>query len=205
MRTDWFWALRISFRDPENHEANVASDDPCPPWLFVVASTPSPYPGVPKASFTLGPRAAGDTGTIIGRDSELLVHESDGPLPSLERLLQEPLFLHTVPGLRLNMNARPPLGMCLFALEEDSLRAFVSGAQESILLAEQCREDALETYGYDAVKNGWAAPTTDAGRMKFGEGLNDPHAYVFDLEFPKSIPCSERPAFVYEELMIYRQ
>ncbi|KAI0719777.1 hypothetical protein C8T65DRAFT_635132 [Cerioporus squamosus] len=205
MRTDWFWALRISFQDPANHEANATSADPCPPWLFVVASTPSPYPNVPKASFTLGPREADDTGTIVGRDSELLVKASDGPLPSLERLLQEPLFLHTVPALRLHMNARPPLDVCYFALEEESLRAFVSGALESIHLAEQYREDALERYGYDAVKNGWAAPTTDAGRMRFGEGLNDPHAYVFDLECPRKIPCLERPSFVYEELMLYRQ
>ncbi|RPD61797.1 hypothetical protein L226DRAFT_612220 [Lentinus tigrinus ALCF2SS1-7] len=206
MPTRWFWALWISLLDPDNYDDNTASGDPCPMYLFVVASTPSPYPNVPKSSFTLGPRVAEDTGTLVGNGAELLTHASHGPFASIEREIHKPLYLHTVPAIRFHMFARPPLDFCYFALKEESLRKFTSGARESLLLAEQYRAHALETYGYDAIKNGWTAPTTDAGRMRFGDGLNDPHAYAFDLdEFPIPVPCLEQRPMVYGELMKYRQ
>ena len=204
MHTKWFWALRISFEDPHTREPILDTSDPCPPWLFVVASTPSPYPNVPKASFTLGPREADDTGTIVGHDAELLVREIEGPLPSLERLLRRPIFLHMVPALRLYIC--PPLDFCYYALTEESLDKFISGVRESMVSAERYRAHALETYGYDAVKNDWAAPTINAGRtVMFGGEPDDPRAYVFDMGLTRPIPCIERPPLVYEELMIYRQ
>ena len=179
-----------------------AMTNPAPPLLFLVASEPSPYP-VPKASFTLGPRKAQDTGTCRGADAELLVR--DGPLPSMESVINEPLYLHTLPALPLSICDCPKLTDYYVRLEEDSLRRFLAQVDENMQLAESYREHAFLTYGYSAIKNGWAAPTQDAGHMKFGDALNDPHAYTFDFGPPNTQPTFEGKATVYDELMLYVQ
>ena len=170
--------------------------------LFLVTSDPSPYP-IPNPSLTLGPRQAQDTGTIQGVDADLRVH--DGPLPSVERDIHKPLYVHTVPALRIHFYCCPPLTSHYYHLEQESLRRFKSSAEENQRLAAEYRKKALATLGFEAVKNTWAAPTRDAGSLRFGQGLNDPHAYVFDFEAPSTTPALDKSAAVYNEVMLYVQ
>lgn len=123
----------------------------------------------------------------------------------MESVINEPLYLHTVPALHLSMYYCPPLKSYYFGLEQDSLRKFIARVEDDMRQAHEYRENALSTYGYEAIKNGWAAPTQDAGRMKFGVALNDPHTYVFDFGPPEATPCFEGKATVYDELMLYVQ
>ncbi|KAI0767558.1 hypothetical protein C8Q74DRAFT_1281032 [Fomes fomentarius] len=194
--TGWFWALRASIVDPDSYGLDA------PPLLFLVASEPSPYP-ILNASLTLGPRKTQDTGRCRGDDAELIVR--NGPLPSMESVIDEPLYLHTVPALHLSMYYCPPLKSYYYGLEQDSLRKFIARVEDDMRQAHEYRENALSTYGYEAIKNGWAAPTQDAGRMGFGVALNDPHTYVFDFGPPEATPCFEGKATVYDELMLYVQ
>ncbi|KAI0767576.1 hypothetical protein C8Q74DRAFT_1370336 [Fomes fomentarius] len=187
--TSWFWALRASVVDPESD----GPDDP--PLLFLVASEPSPYP-ISSASLTLGPRKAQDTGTYLGNDAQLIVR--NGPLPSMESVIHEPLYLHTIPALPIDEPR--PLTTYYFVLNQDSLRRFFARVREDVRLAREYREHASSTQGCQAVKNGWAGPTEDTSRM--GE---DPRAYVFDFGPPEAMPTFEGKATVYEELMLYAQ
>ena len=193
LSTDWFWALRATLGDRESA---------APGMLFLVTSDPSPYP-IPNPSLTLGPRQAQDTGTIQGSDADLLVR--DGPLPSLERDIHKPLYVHTVPALRIHFYCCPPLTSHYYHLEQESLRRFKSSAEENQRIAAEYRKKALATLGFEAVKNTWAAPTRDAGSLRFGQGLNDPHAYVFDFDAPSTTPALDKSAAVYNEVMLYVQ
>ena len=195
-----FWALRICFTDDER-------DKIWPPWLFVIASSPSPYP-VENASFTLGPRRVLGAGVVVDGDADI---QTTAPIPTMESRVSRPLYLHIVPALPLDLPHCSALLRTSFTLTEDSLRTFHDGVARCIRTADDNIREAQATHSPESLKNGWYAPRLDANSdaYMFGEPSN-PHKYVFDFGFHLPLDTIDFPAFevpptVYDELMLYNQ
>ncbi|KAI0631298.1 hypothetical protein C8Q77DRAFT_1178633 [Trametes polyzona] len=214
IRTHPFWAIRFSY----NNDTDAGGVTHQPDRLCVVSSEPSAIP-LPNASFTLGPKLALDTGDLYTgttcEDTSQL--KAKAPIHCTSTALSQPLYLHTVPTIRVLGGTQLPISSVLYALESDSYSRFKEAADENsqrlysvwvnnkkARLGELLPHHAHTGTGSNAT-TGWSLLSGPLDPTEiFGE-MNNPRAYSFEFIYDRdAVPCDSR-ASIYDELMLYAQ
>ncbi|KAI0631319.1 hypothetical protein C8Q77DRAFT_1132683 [Trametes polyzona] len=213
IRTCCFWALRFDLNDIADHTIRDWSRY-SPPVLCAVSSQPSPIP-LPNASLTLGPKIdlnSGELSTDDGSDEAQLIVEP--PIECNPSKLHQPLYLHTVPILRLAWNRRRPIQTVLHTLSADSLERFREIAKHNHgllrdvwargkkahlarLLPHRARSDSDSTE--------WSLLSGLPEREAITGRLANPRAYAFDFFYEGRLPLCDGPAWIYREIYVYNQ
>ncbi|KAI0763490.1 hypothetical protein BD413DRAFT_209540 [Trametes elegans] len=201
--TKSFWALRA-------HNSHYASEeDPAPRQLFVLSNEPSPYPFA-EASMTIGPKYSLQSQVEFNPGAQLTVWP---PIPTLDHALHRPVYIHTVPSLRINMLFLFAIHEFTLVLEKESMARFIDTANEAHRLALVHENEGHRIYRRPMPDDERAGQTecrlprrrtrTDPTYF-FGE-LHNPRSYAFNFEPTKTISFPEVPSTIYEEILLYKQ
>ncbi|KAI0367352.1 hypothetical protein BV20DRAFT_559315 [Pilatotrama ljubarskyi] len=194
-----FWALRVSLVNEDEVQPIVA-----PGTLFVISTQPSPI-HIPNASLTLGPRLALDSKRIGALDAQLTTTRS---LHSSEACLEWPLYVHTIPRLRIHYSSQKPLTTMHYELDRPSLLKFKDVALDNQLPAldyyyREVRPRQAWIPATESIPDKWTSFSGRRHRYVLG-AANSPRAYCFDF-LDDYLPCFESPATVYEETYLFHQ
>ncbi|KAI0367366.1 hypothetical protein BV20DRAFT_1054830 [Pilatotrama ljubarskyi] len=194
-----FWALRVALVDEEKVDKPIMN----PRLLYVVSTEPSPI-NIPGSSFTLGPRLALDSKRLQGADAQLT---TTYPLHSFEDVIDWPLYVHTVPRLKIHY-PNEPLATIYYELDKPSLLKFKYAASNNTAPARD--------YYYREVRPRRAWIPTESAPREWSSfsgghhhryilgGANAPRAYCFEF-VDDYFPCLESPSIIYEEIYLFHQ
>ncbi|KAI0367372.1 hypothetical protein BV20DRAFT_1123521 [Pilatotrama ljubarskyi] len=195
-----FWALRVSLADEDEREKPIMD----PTLLYLVSSEPSPV-RVPNSTLTLGPRIACDSNRAVGEDAQLTTTR---PLHSSEHFIDSPLYVHTVPLLRIHYSYNEPLTKIYYELDKASLLKFKQIALDNHGVvfeywARYTRSRRSWMPATEPVPEDWTCFSEKENTFVLG-GSNPPRAHCFDF-LDDCFPCLETPSIVYNEIYIFHQ
>ncbi|KAI0367368.1 hypothetical protein BV20DRAFT_560154 [Pilatotrama ljubarskyi] len=195
-----FWALRISLANEDEEEEPIMD----PELLYVVSTQPSPI-HISNASLTLGPRLALDSKRVRAEDAQLTTTR---PLHSSEARLESPLYVHTIPRLRIHYSSQKPLTTMYYELDRPSLLKFKEIALNNRLPAldyyyHEVRPRHAWIPATESIPDKWTSFSGRRHRYVLG-AANSPRAYCFDF-LDECFPWFEHPTTVYEEIYFFHQ
>ncbi|KAI0641548.1 hypothetical protein C8Q79DRAFT_317582 [Trametes meyenii] len=151
---------------------------------------------LPGASFILGPKLSVDCGAITYNNAELFV---DTPLLTTDNAMHAPLYLHTVPQLRINMPSPSLYALkdVFWTLEGKSLERLTDAAHDNLYLAYERHDHGRRLHsrrfsGLDTTRI--AEPEEDPTYI-FGELHNPDHISSISCDMASSRSLKNHPPY----------